>query len=152
MRPFGTRGTDMKMPLDLYSWRVAIANVKFVYIICVKRSVYSSTGLDYALTVFWVFLYVYLFILMSMITGPMTICATFLLNNVPYPNCLLSCLFTKNKIVVSDSLTINFVILTLYTQTTAYFKPLSNFIVDSVLKFAARLLTPSFVICEPVLT
>ena len=135
------------MSVDLYSWRVGTANVKFVYIICVKRSVHSSTCLNYALTIFWVFLYVYLFILMSMITGPIVICATFFLNNVPYLNCLLSCLFTENKIVVSDSLTINFVILTLYTQTTVYFlKPLSNFIVNSVRKYATRLLTPSFVI------
>ena len=77
--------------------------------------------------------YVYFFILMSVLTGPMTICATFLFNDVPYLNCLLSCLFTKNKIVVTDSLTTNFVILTMYTQTMVYFlKPLCNFIVYSV--------------------
>ena len=135
------------MPLDLQSWHVGIANVKFVYIICVNRSVYSSTCLDYALSIFWVFFYVYFFILMSILTGPMAICATFLFNDVPYLNCLLSCLSTKNKIVVTDSLTTNFVILTMYTQTTAYFfKPLCNFIVYSVRKYATRLLTPSFVI------
>ena len=128
------------MPLDLQSWRAGIANIKFVYIICVNRSVYSSTCLDYALTIFWVFLYVYFFILMSMLTGPMAICATFLFNDVPYLNCLLSCLLTKNKIVVTDSLTTNFVILTMYTQTTVYFlKPLCNFIVYSVRKYATGL-------------
>ena len=82
-----------------------------------------------------------------MLTSPMAICATFLFNDVPYLNCLLSCIFTKNKIVVTDSLTTNFVILTMYTQTTAYFlKPLCNFIVYSVRKYATRLLTSSFVI------
>ena len=77
----------------------------------------------------------------------MAICATFLFNDVPYLNCLLSCLFTKNKIVVTDSLTTNFVILTMYTETTVYFlKPLCNFIVYLVRKYSTRLLTPSFVI------
>ena len=133
------------MPLDLQS----IANVKFVYIICVNRSVHSNTCLDYALTIFWVFLYVYFFILRSVLTDPMAICATFLFNNVPYLNCLLSCLFTENKIVVTGSLTTNFMILTMYRETTAYFlKPLCNFIVYSVWKYATRLLMPSFVILQ----
>ena len=137
------------MLLDLQSWHVGIANVKFVYIICVKRSVHSNICLDDALTIFSVFLYVYFFILMSMLTGPMAICATFLFNNVPYLNFQLSRLFTENKIIVTGSLTTNFMILTMYTQTRAYFlKSLCNFIVYSVRKYATRLVMPSFVILQ----
>ena len=112
------------MPLDLQSWRVGTANVKFVYIICVNRSVYSSTCLDYALTIFWAFIYLYFFILMLMLTGPIAICATFFFNDVPYLNCLLSCPFTENKIVVTDSLTTNFVILCIQNNGLFFEAPL----------------------------
>ena len=87
----------------------------------------------------------------QMVTGPMAICATFFLNNVLYLNCLFFCPLAKNKIVVSDSLAINFVTLTSHTQTMVYFlKPLSNFIVDSVRKYAIRILMSSFFILQTI--
>ena len=88
-----------------------------------------DTLLSCTVSVIWLFLYVYHFIALSLVTMPLSLWVTAIFTYMPFLSRLLSWLFTSNGPLILDDLVINFVSVTLYAQATIYFlKPFIKFI------------------------
>ena len=74
------------------------------------------------------------FIITSLITGPLLVCAAVISALVHHYISIFSFLTSSEVAIASDSIVINFVSLTLYTQATVLFLvPLGKFILSRVL-------------------
>ena len=73
----------------------------------------------------------YLFIITSLITGPLSVCAAVISTLVHHPISIFSFLTSYEVTIASDSIVINFVSLTLYAQATVLFLvPFDKFILS----------------------
>ena len=108
-------GVD-KMPIDLSSWRAGIANVNHKIHYPIKAVSYGPL-LSYTFPIIWLFCYVYFFLALSVITFPLSVGITPIFANAPVLGHLVSYVSFDNKMVVLDSLLINFATLTTYVQS-----------------------------------
>ena len=113
---------NVRMPIDVNDWRAGIANTKYCYFLHVKQRS-NGTLSDYSFSILRIFLYlpVYLFIISSLTTGPLSVCATVILNVFRFEKLSLSPWPNKNTLILSYSLHANFASLTIHTQATIYF-------------------------------
>ena len=89
----------------------------------------NDTFLSCTLSVIWLFLYVYHFIALSLVTVPLSLWVTAVFTYMPFLSRLLSWLFASTGSLILDDLIINFASLTLYAQATVYFlKPFIKFV------------------------
>ena len=70
---------------------------------------------------FYEYLSIYVFIISSLATGPLSVCATVILNVFRFEKLSLSPWLNKNTLILSCSLNANFASLTEHTQATIYF-------------------------------
>ena len=78
------------------------------------------------------YLYVYLFIITSLITGPLSVCAAIISTPVHHPMSIFSFLTSYEVTIACNSIVIYFVSFTLYAQATVSFLvPLGKFILNS---------------------
>ena len=118
------------MPVDINSWRAGIANRKYSHFVRVKQHV-KGRLLDYAFFILRLYFYVYLFIAVTLITGPLSVCVAAATTIIYDLETVLSYLVSCNGILIPDSVVSNFVSLTLYVQATVFFlKPLGKFILQ----------------------
>ena len=118
--------TQLKMPVDVNDWHAGIANIKYSLTLRVMRPIHD-TLLSCTVSVIWLFLYVYQFIVLSLVTMPLSLWVTAIFTYMPFLSCSLSWLFTSNGPLILDDLVINFV--SLYAQVTIYFlKPFITFV------------------------
>ena len=119
------------MPVDISGWRAGIANVKFSYPVYMKRRA-EATLLHYMFAIIRLYLYVYLFIITSLITGPLSVCAAIISTPVHHPMSIFSFLTSYEVTIACNSIVIYFVSFTLYAQATVFFLvPLGKFILNS---------------------
>ena len=112
------------MPVDINSWRARIANRKYSYFVRVKQHV-KGRLLDYAFLILRLYFYVYRFITVTLITGPLSVCVTAATTIIYHPETVLSYFVSCNGILIPDSVVSNFVSLTLYVQATFFFSETS---------------------------
>ena len=124
------------MPVDVNGWRAGIANIKYSLTLHVMRPIHD-TLLSCTLSVIWLFLYVYHFIALSLVTMPLSLWVIAVFTYMPFLSCLLLWLFTSNGPLILDDLVINFASVTLYAQATIYFS-------KSFTKFVYLLATKCF--------
>ena len=130
------------MPVDVNGWHAGIANIKYSLTLRVMRPIHDP--LSCTVSVIWLFLYVYHFIALSLVTMPLSFWVTAIFTYMPFLSCLLSWLFTSNGPLILDDLIINFVSVTLYAQATIYFlKPFIKFIYLLATKFFSNVLSVS---------
>ena len=116
------------MPVDVNGWRAGIANSRYSLTLRLTRPI-NDTFLSCTLSIIWLFLYVYHFIALSLVTVPLSLWVTAVFTYMPFLSRLLSCLFASNGSLILDDLIINFASLTLYAQATVYFlKPFIKFV------------------------
>ena len=104
------------MPINLNSWRAGIANVNHKIHNPAKVSSYGPL-LIYMFSIIWLFWYVYFFLALSIITFPLSVCITTIFAGTPILGHFVSHVFFDNKMIVLDSLLINFATLTIYAQS-----------------------------------
>ena len=103
-----------------------------------------DTLLSCTVSVIWLFLYVYHFIALSLVTMPLSLWVTAISTYMPFLSRLLSWLFTSNGPLILDDLVINVVSVTLYGQATIYFlKPFIKFVYLSATKCFSNVLRVS---------
>ena len=131
------------MPVDINSWRAGIANRKYSHLVRVKQHV-KGRLLDYAFLILRLYFYVYLFIAVTLITGPLSACVAAATTIIYHPETVLSYFVSYNGILIPDSVVSNFVSLTLYVQATVFFpKPLGKFILQIGHGYIFRLTKPT---------
>ena len=108
------------MPIDANGWRAGIANTKHCYFLHVKQR-NNDTFSDYSFSILRIFLYLYLFIISSLATGQLSVCATVILIVFRLKKLSLSPWLNKNTLILSYSLLANFASLTVHTKATIYF-------------------------------
>ena len=101
-----SRGRVDKMPIDLSSWLAGIANVNHKIHYPTKVVSYGPL-LSYTFPIIWLFCYVYFFLALSL-TFPLSAGITTIFANAPILGHLVSHVFFHNKMIVLDSLLINF--------------------------------------------
>ena len=85
--------------------------------------------LHYMFAIIRLYLYACLFIITSLITGPLSVCAAVISTLVHHPISILSFLTSYEVTIASDSIVINFVLLTSYAQAAVFFLlPFGKFI------------------------
>ena len=97
--------------------RSGIADVTFSYPVHTKR----QAEVTFLFAIICLYLYAYLFIITSLITGPLSVCATVISTPVHHPISIFSFLTSYEVTIASDSIIANFVSLTLYAQATVFF-------------------------------
>ena len=121
---------NLSTPVDINSWHAGIANRKYSHLVRVKQHV-KGRLLDYAFLILHLYFYVYLFIAVTLITGPLSVCVAAATTIIYHPETVLSYFVSYNGILILDSVVSNFVSLTLYVQATVFFlKPLGKFILQ----------------------
>ena len=111
---------NVRMPIDVDGWWAWIANTKYCYFLQVKQQS-NGTFSDYSISILRLFIYLYVFIISSLATGPLSVCATVILNVFRFEKLSLSPWPNKNTLILSCSLNANFSSLTEHTQATIYF-------------------------------
>ena len=111
---------NVRMPIDVNGWLAGIANTKYCYFLHVKQQS-NGTFSDYAISILRIFIYLYVFIISSLATGLLSVCATVILNVFRFEKLSLFPWTNKNTLILSYSLNANFVSLTEHTQATIYF-------------------------------
>ena len=91
------------MPIDVNSWRAGIANTKYCYFLHVKQQS-NGTFSDYSISILRIFIYLYVFIISSLATGSLSVCATVILNVFRFQKLSLSPWSNKNTLILSYSL------------------------------------------------
>ena len=104
------------MAIDLSSWRAGIADLNHKIYNPAKVLSYGPLSIC-MFPVIWLFWHVYFFLKLSIITFPLSVCITTIFAIVPDLGHLVSHVFFDNKMIVLDSLFINFAILTIYAQS-----------------------------------
>ena len=121
---------QMRTARHIGGWRAGIANVKFSYPVHMKRRA-EVTFLHYMFAIISLYLYAYLFISTSLITGPLSVCAAVTSTLVRHPISIFSFQTSYEVTIAPDCIVINFVSLTLYAQATVFFLvPFSKFILS----------------------
>ena len=111
---------NVRMPIDVNGWRAGIANTKYCYFLHVKQQI-NGTFSDCAILILRKFIYLYVYIISSLATGPLSVCATVILNVFRFEKLLLSPWSNRNTLILSYSLNANFASLTEQRQATIYF-------------------------------
>ena len=111
---------NVRMPIDVNGWRAGTADTKYCYFLHVKQQS-NSTFSDYAISILRIFIYLYVFIISSLATGPLSVCAAVILNVFRFEKLSLSPWSNKNTLISSCSLNAKFASLTEHTQATIYF-------------------------------
>ena len=88
---------NVRMPIDVNGWRAEIANTKYCYFLHVKQRS-NGTFSDYSFSILRIFIYLYLFIISSLATGPLSVCATVILNVFRFEKLSLSPWLNKNTL------------------------------------------------------
>ena len=94
---------NVRMPIDVNGWRAGIANTKYCYFLHVKQQS-NGTFSVYSISILWIFIYLYVFIISSLATGPLSVCATVMLNVFRFEKLSLSPWPNKNTLILSYSL------------------------------------------------
>ena len=111
---------NVRMPIDVNGWRAGIANTKYCYFLHVKQQS-NGTVSNYSISILRIFIYLYVFIISSLATSPLSVCATVILNVFRFEKLSLSPWSNKKTLRLSFSLNANFASLTEHMQATIYF-------------------------------
>ena len=109
-----------KMLIDVNGWRAGIANCKYSYLCHVKRRI-DGTILNYSLAILRLLFYIYYFITISFVTGPLSVCVTAIFSYILCIELLMSYFSNGYGTILSNCLLINFVSLTLHAQASVCF-------------------------------
>ena len=115
------------MPVDISGLGAGIADVKFSYPIHLKRRA-EATVLRYMFAIIRLYLYAYLFVITSLISGPLSVCAAVISTLVHH----FTSIFPSHEVTIAfDSIVINFILLTLYAYAAVFFVvPFGKFILN----------------------
>ena len=101
-----------------------------VFLPCTYETRHAKvTFLHYMFVIIRLYLYAYFFIIISLITGLLSVCAAVISALVHHPISMFSFVTSHEVAIASDSIIVNFVSLTLYAQATVFFLvPFGKFI------------------------
>ena len=108
------------MPADVNGWHAGIANIRYSPTLHVTRPI-DDTFLSCTVSVIWLFLYVYHFIALSLVTVPLSLWIAAVFTYMPLLSRLLLLLFTPKGSLILYNPVINFASLTMYAQATIHF-------------------------------
>ena len=108
------------MPIDVNGWCAGIANCNYSYLCHVKRRI-DGTILNYSLAILRLLFYIYYFIIISFVTGPLSVCVTAIFSHIPCIELLMSYFSNGYGTILSNCLLINFASLTMHAQASVCF-------------------------------
>ena len=128
------------MPIDLNSWRAAIANINYGFMISEKRIKMKCLFGNMFLIV-WMFSCIYFFVALCMITIALSFFITVSVTHFPYIGQIVAYLCFRDKSLFTDSYIFNFASLTIQIQKclSKFFSKCVCFVVRDQLSVPYRL-------------